>query len=373
VIGENSNQLGSGEDERQREHSSAINRRPSFAARAFSTDERDSSLSKPRKTQKLSPFLFPGPLFKKQKKAEYGDELRIVTAPSWDLGAATPMAWGADHLWSAELEGGWLPESQELEFKLVLARADGSVEWEQGPNRVLRAAAAAAPSRSPLRVSWGVAEALGPPVRSGGEGEGEEAAAPGASAASPAPEPAAVASSGGAVLEAMGQFVKSVSSPLSPSPSPSSPAWEEEEAEEADEEEASAEEAEAPAAAAAALVAESEPAAGKAAARTGSVQGAAAAAALGVGGALLATALAVDLADAALLGAAAAAVAAATGSSAGGGSNPAAAAASRAARAALEAPERLLRAAGMKSFAEREAEAAAAAAAREETGEDEEE
>jgi hypothetical protein len=370
VIGENSNQLGSGEDERQREHSSAINRRPSFAARAFSTDERDSSLSKPRKTQKLSPFLFPGPLSKNKKKAEYGDELRIVTAPSWDLGAATPMAWGADHLWSAELEGGWLPESQELEFKLVLARADGSVEWEQGPNRVLRAAAAAAPSRSPLRVSWGVAEALGPPVRSGGEGEGEEAAAPGASAASPAPEPAAVASSGGAVLEAMGQFVKSVSSPLSPSPSPSSPAWEEEEAEE---EEASAEEAEAPAAAAAALVAESEPATGKAAARTGSVQGAAAAAALGVGGALLATALAVDLADAALLGVAAAAVAAATGSSAGGGSNPAAAAASRAARAALEAPERLLRAAGMKSFAEREAEAAAAAAAREETGEDEEE
>ena len=292
------------------------------------------------------PTYAPPPLF----QTEFGEELKVVTAPSWDL-PGIPMAWNDDHLWSAELpgtspaDGEGEGEEPPLEFKLVLTRPDGSVVWEEGPNKVIDGRA---PAASALRVSWGFAEVE--PVCEVVE-EGAAAAAPGASSASPAPEPAAVVApssdAGEAVLNAMSQFAKSVSPPSSSSS-----------AKESEEEEKEVE-AEAPVAAAlAAIESETEPETAEAKTSSGSssVQSAAAAAALGVGGALLATALAVDLTDAALLGAAAAAIAAATGS----GSSPAAAAAGKAARAALEAPEKLLRSAGLKSFVEREAESKAA-------------
>lgn len=305
---------------------------------------------------------YPPPLF----QTEFGEELKVVTAPSWDL-PGIPMAWNDDHLWSAELpgtspaDGEGEGEEPPLEFKLVLTRPDGSVVWEEGPNKVIDGRA---PAASALRVSWGFAEVE--PVCEVVE-EGAAAAAPGASSASPAPEPAAVVApssdAGEAVLNAMSQFAKSVSPPSSSSSA--------KESEEEDEEEKEVE-AEAPVAAAlAAIESETEPETAEAKTSSGSssVQSAAAAAALGVGGALLATALAVDLTDAALLGAAAAAIAAATGS----GSSPAAAAAGKAARAALEAPEKLLRSAGLKSFVEREAESKAAEEEAAAAGKEEEE
>ena len=312
----------------------------SFSLFARSTDGRRRSW----RYQTIFPFFFstPPPLSpsrpaEKQKKrpqspkkqTEFGEELKIVTGPSWDLRAAAPMSWNDDHLWSAELdtvaafaataaETPSSPPQQQplpLEFKLVLTRPDGSVEWEGGPNRVLDDESVLAAAGKSLRVSWGFAEVEPVPSFEDAEGEGETAAAsaPGASAASPAPEPAAVvASSSEAVLSAMSQFVKSVSAPSSSSsPSPAVKEAEEEgtkEEEEAEVEEVVEAKAPAASAAAAAAVEEAEAATEEASSSSSEttttsssgVQSAAAAAALGVGGALLATALAVDLTDAAL-------------------------------------------------------------------------
>jgi len=59
----------------------------------------------------------------------------------WDVNAAPVLEWAEGHTWSADLA---LPAGGEVTFKLVILHADGAVDWEPGPDRVVRLPGAAA-------------------------------------------------------------------------------------------------------------------------------------------------------------------------------------------------------------------------------------
>lgn len=67
----------------------------------------------------------------------WGDTVRLVgdlpELGAWDPHAGVPLSGDAWPNWAAELD---LPIGVGFEYKLVLVRGDGSVEWERGDNRV---------------------------------------------------------------------------------------------------------------------------------------------------------------------------------------------------------------------------------------------
>ncbi|KAF8055666.1 rca [Scenedesmus sp. PABB004] len=67
--------------------------------------------------------------------AAFGEYLKVVGGPAelgaWDAGAAPALTWGEGDVWTATLE---LPAG-EHEFKYVVVRQDGRLEWEPGENR----------------------------------------------------------------------------------------------------------------------------------------------------------------------------------------------------------------------------------------------
>lgn len=76
----------------------------------------------------LVPFVSPS-------QADFGDALLAVAAPAWDPSTAPALTWSEGDVWSGTLAAP--AGSGPVEFKLVVARADGGFEWEAGPNRSL--------------------------------------------------------------------------------------------------------------------------------------------------------------------------------------------------------------------------------------------
>lgn len=67
----------------------------------------------------------------------YGDVLKVVgnakQLGAWNADGAPKMTWSEGDLWNLAVE---LPAG-EIQFKTVLQRADGSVTWESGSNRIV--------------------------------------------------------------------------------------------------------------------------------------------------------------------------------------------------------------------------------------------
>ncbi|EFN52713.1 hypothetical protein CHLNCDRAFT_54374 [Chlorella variabilis] len=80
---------------------------------------------------------------------QFGEHLRLVGSCAemggWDAKSAPSLDWQEGNNWVAELA---LPPGEHL-FKLVIMRSDGEQQWEDGNNRELPVAVAAAPAGSP--------------------------------------------------------------------------------------------------------------------------------------------------------------------------------------------------------------------------------
>ena len=309
--------------------------------------------------EKRPPHLHLSPPLSLQ--ADFGDTLLAVSAPAWDPASSPALTWGPGDEWMGAVA---VPKagSAPVEFKLVLAKADGSLVWEDGPNRLVDVPAVEAPVC--VTAAWGAPGATVVEVEEEAE---EEADAP----TPPVLEATGVSFAPAAAAAAMVDRVVAAVAPPRPAP-----AVVEEEEEEAAavvvvEEEVAAAAVAVAVAVAPAVAEEAAPVTTPTPLAQTVLNLAAGATAVGFG-ALVASALAVDVGEVAAVSALAAAGAAAMGSrdpeTAAKLKSVASAGASAAGGFAAGA-ESLLRAAGLKSFKEQEAEAAeaeAAAAAEEE-------
>lgn len=72
-----------------------------------------------------------------QKKCRFGQRFNVVGDHSllgnWNPEAAIPMDWADGHIWSVKVD---IPVGKQVEFKFVLSKKDGEIDWQPGPNRI---------------------------------------------------------------------------------------------------------------------------------------------------------------------------------------------------------------------------------------------
>ncbi|GAB4818651.1 hypothetical protein N2152v2_005697 [Parachlorella kessleri] len=85
-------------------------------------------------------------------KVAYGEHLRVVGSHEvlggWEVGAAPALEWGEGHVWAAQLE---LPVGAEVEYKFVHVMPNRTPVWEFTSNRSFTVAAA---TRQEVVTDW---------------------------------------------------------------------------------------------------------------------------------------------------------------------------------------------------------------------------
>jgi hypothetical protein len=143
------------------------------------------------------------------RQADFGDTVLAVSGPAWDPASSPALAWGEGDTWTGTVavpvtEGG-AAAPPTTEFKLVLAKADGSLVWEEGPNRALALPAGVVGKVVVAEAAWGAPGAVSVAVvaeeEEGAEAEADPAPVVKAAAVVAAAAPAAVDEAAVVVVE----------------------------------------------------------------------------------------------------------------------------------------------------------------------------